>query len=89
MHRLTRSQIETLLVVALTTADKVALSWFKSKKRLESERGREMLAASLAARVDNDSSMVIVTEPIGEPTHRRPGKWGVDEPDPTQSSKAG
>lgn len=89
MHRLTRREIETLFVVALATADKVALSWFKSKKRLESEKGRDMLAAALAAKVDNDSSMVIVTEPIGEPIHRRPGKWGVDEPDPTQSSKAG
>ncbi|WP_294124087.1 hypothetical protein [Sphingomonas sp.] len=85
MHRLTREQITTMFVVALATADKVALSRFRSKKRLDIEAGCEKLAAALAAKLDNDSSMVIVTEIVPAPEggiQCRPGKWGVDEPDP-------
>jgi hypothetical protein len=86
MRRLTRQRLQTLFVVALATADKVTLSWFRSRNRLEREKGRERLAAELAAKIDNDSSMVLVTEPVGEPINSRPGKWGVDEPDPTASA---
>ena len=36
----------------------------------------------LCDKIDNDSSMVIVTEPVHVDYYTRPGKWGVDEPSP-------
>lgn len=87
MRRLSHDDIEILFSVALAVADRLVLKRFRSKCRLERERGRQELAALLAARVDNDGSMVIVTEPVGD-TYKTPGKWGVDEPDPTARSSA-
>ena len=82
MRRLSRSELETLFVVTLATAPALALRHFRSTKRLERERGRDELAAILAAKVDGDSAMVIVTDQVGKSNHSRPGKWGVDEPAP-------
>lgn len=40
----------------------------------------------IAAKLDNDSSMVVVTEMLRTIPYDRPGKWGVNEPDPTIAS---
>lgn len=85
MHRLTRAEIETLLAVTLATAPPLVKSKLRSKLTTDKDWARGELAKLLAAKVDNDSSMVIVTELLGTIPYDRCGKWGVDEPDPTQS----
>jgi hypothetical protein len=50
---------------------------------LETHEGQRKLAELICDRIDNDSTMVIRTEPVGFP-HSRPGKWDIDEPAPAR-----
>lgn len=84
MRRLSRSEIENLIAVALATAPPTVKSKLRSKLTTHKDWARDELAKLIAAKVDNDSSMVIVTELLGTLPYDRPGKWGVDEPDPTR-----
>ena len=89
MHRLSRAQIETLIAVTLATAPALVKHRLRSRLTLERDWARDELAKLIALKIDNDSSMVIVTELLRLGSYDRPGKWGVDEPDPTGSSTAG
>ena len=83
MRRLSRSEIETTIAVTLATAPPLVKSRLRSKLTTDKDWARGELARLIAAKIDNDSSMVIVTEMLGLLHYDRPGKWGVDEPDPT------
>lgn len=71
-----------MIAVALATAPDPVKQRLRSKLTTDSDWARNELAKRIAALIDNDSSMVVATELVGEPHHARPGKWGVDEPTP-------
>lgn len=85
MHRIKRED----LVIQMSVAIKVALRQCKSllkPNRLphESDILANALADAAVNVVDGDTRMVIATELNGPTPHlAAPGKWGVDEPDPT------
>ena len=82
MHRLSRAEIETLIAVTLATAPPLVKSRLRSKLTIDKDWARGELARLIAAKIDNDSSMVVVTEMLRLIPYDRPGKWGVDEPAP-------
>lgn len=82
MHRLSRDRLETILFVAFVTADRLIHRKLLSKKQEEREAGRKQMIRHLCDKIDNESSMVIVTEAVGTGTATHLGKWGVDEPSP-------
>lgn len=82
MRRRTRKEIETIVAVTLATAPPLVQSRLRSKLTTDKDWARVELAKLIAAKVDNDSSMVIVTEMLGTLPYDRPGKWGIDEPSP-------
>lgn len=82
MHRLSRSEIETLVAVTLATAPPLVRQRLRSKLTTDRDWARAELARGIAAKLDNDSSMVVVTEMLGLLPYDRPGKWDVDEPAP-------
>ena len=82
MRRLSRKEIETTIAVALATAPPLVKSRLRSKLTTDKDWARSELAKLIASKVDNDSSMVIVTEMLGTLPYDRPGKWGSDEPAP-------
>lgn len=86
MRRLSRSEIETLIAVTLATAPPLVKSKLRSKLTTDKDWARGELAKLLAAKLDNESSMVIATDMLRLNPYDRPGRWGVDEPDPTASS---
>ena len=79
MHRLSRRDITDLIAVALATAHKDIKRRMQSKNPLEADQGRDEMAELIARQIDNDGSMVVVTEFVGEAHVARRGKWGVDE----------
>jgi hypothetical protein len=82
MHRLSRAQLETMIAVTLATAPPLVKSKLRSKLTTDKDWARGELAKLIAAHLDNDSSMVVVTEMLRILPYDRPGKWGVDEPMP-------
>ena len=82
MHRLPRFRLIDLIAVILATARKETKTKMASKNPLEADQGRSEMAALICDQIDNGSSMVIVTEMVGEAHVGRRGKWGVDEPVP-------
>ena len=82
MHRPPRAQIENLIAVTLATAPPLVKSRLRSKLTLDTDWARDELARLIAAKFDNDSSMVVVTEMLRLIPYDRPGKWGVDEATP-------
>jgi hypothetical protein len=79
MRRLSRKEIENLIAVTLATAPPLVKSKLRSKLTSDKDWARGELAKLIAAQVDNDSSMVIVTEMLRLIPYDRRGKWGVDE----------
>jgi len=85
MHRIERES----LVIQISVAMKVALRQCKpllKPNRLphESDILANALAEAAVDLVDGDSRMVIATELKGPTPHlAKPGRWGLDEPDPT------
>ena len=89
MHRVSRIDLESLVVVALATAPALVRSKLKSKLPHEADEARDALARSICDKIDNDAYMVIVTEMIAKTTpYPRRGKWGVDEPVPAVVPRA-
>jgi hypothetical protein len=82
MHRLSRTDLEALIFVAIATAPPGIKRGLKSKIPEEVDQARGELAQMICDKIDNCSSMVIVTEMIGEAHRSYRGRWGVDEPDP-------
>lgn len=82
MHRLPRFRLLDLIVVVLATARKETKAKMLSKNPLQADQGRSEMATLICNQIDNDSSMVLVTEFIGEAHVAQRGKWGVDEPEP-------
>ena len=82
MHRLSRRQIENLIVVTLATAPALVKSRLRSKLTADKDWARGELARMIAAQLDSDSSMVVVTEMLRLLPYDRRGKWDVDEPAP-------
>jgi hypothetical protein len=89
MHRIERES----LVIQISVAMKIALRQCKpllTPNRLphESDILANALAEAAVDLVDGDSRMVIATELKGSTPHlAAPGKWGIDEPDPTASER--
>ena len=79
MHRLSRAQIEDLIAVTLATAPDLVKQRLRSKLTSDKDWARGELARIIAAKLDNDSSMVVVTEMLKTIPYDRPGKWGIDE----------
>lgn len=84
MHRLSRQEIETLVAVTIATAPPLLKSKLRSKLTTDKDWARQELAKLIAAQVDNDSSMVVVTEMLRLIPYDRRGKWGIDEPAPAE-----
>lgn len=82
MRRLSRQEIETLIAVCIATAPPLVKSRLRSKLTSDKDWARAELAKLVAAKVDNDSAMVIVAEMLGTLPYDRPGKWGIDEAPP-------
>jgi len=83
MHRVSRIDLESLVVVALATAPALVRSKLKSKLPHEADEARDALARSICDKIDNDAYMVIVTEMVATMTpYPRRGHWGRDEPVP-------
>ena len=83
MHRVSRIDLESLVVVALATAPALIKSKLRSRLPHEADEARDALARSICDKIDNDAYMVIVTEMIAKTTpYPRRGHWGVDEPVP-------
>jgi hypothetical protein len=82
MHRLSRAEIETLIAVTLTTAPRLVKSKFRSKLTTDKDWARGELAKLIATKLDNESSMVVVTEMLQLLPYDRRGKWGLDEVPP-------
>lgn len=82
MHRLSRAQLETMIAVTLATAPKLVQSRLRSKLTTDKDWARGELAKLIAAKLDNDSSMVVVTEMLRLLPYDRRGKWGLDEVPP-------
>ena len=82
MRRLSRTDLEALVFVAIATAPPGIKRGLKSKLTAEVDQARGELARMICDKIDNASSMVIVTEMIGEAHRSYRGHWGVDEPDP-------
>ena len=82
MHRISRAEIESLVAVTLATAPPLVKQRLRSKLTTDKDWARGELARLIAAKVDNDSSMVVVTEMLRLFPYDRRGQWGVDEPPP-------
>ncbi len=83
VSRVSRSDLEALVHVALATAPLLIKRKLKSRLPHEADEARAALAKSICDKIDNDSFMVIVTEMIAQTTpYPRRGKWGVDEMEP-------
>ena len=82
MHRLSRSHLLDMISVALATASKDVKRRLQSKNPVEADQGRAEMAELIVRQIDNDSSMVIVAEMVGEAHVAARGRWGVDEPVP-------
>jgi hypothetical protein len=82
MHRLSRSRLIDIIAVTLATASRLTRAKLASKRPIEADQGRLELAELIAGQIDNASSMVIVTEMVGEAHVARPGKWDADEARP-------
>jgi hypothetical protein len=82
MRRLGRREIETRIAVKLATADKLVEQRLRSKLTTDRDWARDALAKSIASQFDNDSSMVITTDVVGQAPYQKPGKWGIDETPP-------
>jgi len=68
--------------VTLATASPLVKRELRSKLATDKDWARGELAKLIAAKLDNDSSMVVVTEMLRLLPYDRRGKWGVDEPMP-------
>lgn len=82
MRRLSRREIEIIIAVTLATAPPLVKSRLRSKLTTDKDWARGQLAEIIAAKLDNQSSMVIVTEMLNLIPYDRPGKWGIDEAPP-------
>lgn len=83
MRRLSRSEIETTIAVTLATAPRLVRSRLRSKLTTDKDWARKELAKTIAAQLDNDSSMVIVvTALVHYDSYSVLGKWGADEAPP-------
>ena len=82
MHRLPRFRLIDLIAVVLATAPNGTKRRMQSKHPVEADQGRDEMATRIADQLDNNGSMVIVTEMVGEAHVARRGTWGVDEPEP-------
>ena len=87
MRRVTRDELVTRLYVELKVVPKYIAAKFRSKLPSESDAAAKEIAEHLARRLDGDSSMVIEADLIdAHPYGSRPGKFGLDEPDPTKGA---
>ena len=77
MHRVSRIDLESLVVVALATAPALIKSKLRSRLPHEADEARDALARSICDKIDNDAYMVIVTEMIAKTTPTRAGATGV------------
>lgn len=83
MRRLERTELATLLSVALHTAPAHIKQKLRSKLAQEADAACDALADLMAARLDNRSYMVIAADMVSmKPSGERIGLWGFDEPDP-------
>lgn len=82
MRRLSRREIEIIVAVSLATAPPLVKSRLRSKLTSDKDWARDQLAQVIASKLDNQSSMVIVTEMLKTIPYDRPGKWGIDESPP-------
>jgi hypothetical protein len=83
MRRLTRQEIETIIAVKLATAPPLVRTRLRSRLTTDKDWARKELAKSIAAQLDNNSSMVIVVTALAHyDSYSVPGKWDVDEPAP-------
>lgn len=82
MHRLSRQQIEILIAVTIATAPPLVKSRLRSKLTSDKDWARGELARMIAAKLDNDGSMVVVADTVGLAPYQRRGSWGVDEEPP-------
>lgn len=82
MHRLPRTQLLDMIAVILATASKDTKRRMQSKIPIEADQGRDEMAKLIVGKIDNGSSMVIVTEMVGEAHVAERGQWGVHEEAP-------
>lgn len=83
MHRLTGQDLHDILYVAIRTAPKLVTSKLHGKLPQEGDKATAELARLIAARIDNDSTMVVRADLVRNPPYgEQPGKWGIDEPEP-------
>lgn len=85
MHRISRNDLTIQLAVAMKVALRQCQPLLKPNRLPhESDILADALADAAVDVVDGDSRMVIATNLKGPAAHlSAPGKWGIDEPDPT------
>lgn len=85
MHKVDSQILQTTIAVAIKTAPKSATRDLHGGLPVQRDEASRRLAMVICAVIDNESCMVIQCDEAGQghPVDRRPGKWGIDEPDPT------
>lgn len=85
MHRIDPQKLQTTIAVAIKTAPKSATRDLYGGLPVQRDEAARRLALVICSIIDNESCMVIQCDEVGQghPVDRRPGLWGVDEPEPT------
>jgi len=85
MHRIGRRDLENLIFTTITCSRiKRRTGGRQIHASLDTQEGAAKLAQLICNQIDNDSSMVVVTEMVGEAHQAQRGKWDVDEPAPAR-----
>lgn len=82
MHRMSRSDLETILSLAISTAPKVIKQLSRSRSIEHVEWSTREMIKHICDQVDSESRMVIQTERKPGAEVYGMGKWDVDEPSP-------
>lgn len=85
MRRLSHSDLETEIFLAIKAMPKVDLARLKSKLTMDTEMACGQIAQVVAARLDNKSSCVVRAD-MREDGRTSPGlgSFGIDEPWPAE-----
>lgn len=83
MRRVSKDDLTDRIYVELKVLPKFVTARLRSKLAQESDEAARAIAEHLVRKLDGDSIMVIEADPIdATPYGQRPGRFGVDEPDP-------
>ncbi|MBR0551734.1 hypothetical protein [Stakelama marina] len=83
MHRISRADLHDRLYVTVKSIPKHLLAALRGKLPVASDQAAAAIANLLCDEVDGPDRMVIEAESVSDGTcERRPGRFGVTEPDP-------